>query len=91
MFGTTTIVGNVEVSLASDTLEVGQRRCPFSATKGQLLDGICWFITVFSLTTSLGRVSTVFMLVLLTSMREPGSGLVTHTAANHSLGWQPPG
>ena len=65
--------------------------CFSSAAKGHLLDGVCWFATVFSLATSHGLVSIAFVLVLLISRRKHSSALATHFAASHALGSQPPG
>ena len=65
--------------------------CFSSAAKGHLLDGICWFATVFSLATSHGLVSTAFMFVLLIIRRKPIYALFMHFAASHFLGSQPQG
>ena len=56
-----------------------------SATNGHLLDGTSWCTTLFSLTTSLGLVFAVFMLVLIIDTREVNFGLVPNADTNYLL------
>jgi hypothetical protein len=59
---------------------------PSGTTKGHHFDGICWFVTLFSLATSLSRVSTALMLMPTISAWEADAGLVLHVAVDHLLG-----